>query len=96
MSKKTVYFIYVVSSFQKEYSICFSLDNLKEKYMIFNICKTLEDAYKIFMNLFNNEKAQISKPENPDSIYLNLTIPNYIEKKKKTIMKLWIVMNTMI
>ena len=70
---------------QKEYSICFSLENLKEKYMIFNICKTLEDAFKIFMNLFNNEKAQISKPENTDSIYLNLTIPNYIENREENI-----------
>ena len=70
---------------QKEYSICLSLENLKEKYIIFNICKTLEDAYKIFMNLFNNEKAHISKTENTDLIFLNLTIPNYIENKEENI-----------
>ena len=64
---------------QEEYSINFDLNSLKEKYMIFNVCKNLDDAYKIFMNLFTNEKAKISKTENSESISLNLIVPNYIE-----------------
>ena len=64
---------------QREYSITFTLENLKEKYTIFNLCKNLEDAYKIFINIFNNNKATISKPEKGDVINLCLTVPNIIE-----------------
>ena len=64
---------------QKEYFITFTLENLKEKYNIFNVCKNLDDAYKIFVNIFNNNKAKISAAENSDFIYLNLAVPNIIE-----------------
>ena len=42
-----------------KYSITIELEQLKEKNRIFNVCANIEDAYKIFINLFNKKKAKI-------------------------------------
>ena len=67
-----------------KYEASFELDNLKEKNIIFTVCKDLQDAFKIIINLLEKKKGKISEESN-DVINLLLLIPNYIENNEDTI-----------
>ena len=67
-----------------KYEASFELDNLKEKNIIFTVCKDLQDAFKIIINLLEKKKGKISEESN-DVINLLLLIPNFIENNEDTI-----------
>lgn len=67
-----------------KYEASFQLEELKEKNRIFNVCKNLEDAYKIFMNILNKKKAKVVDNNN-ESVNLILAIPNYIDNVEENI-----------
>ena len=60
------------------------LEPLQKKCKMFKACLTLQDAYKIFTNLFKYKKVKI-KEEKIDSIIIVLYILNYIEDKDEEI-----------
>ena len=45
---------------QVKYEADFQLEELKEKNRIFNLCKNIEEAYKILMNILNRKKAKVT------------------------------------
>lgn len=69
---------------QIEYEANIKLEELKEKCRIFNMCKNLEEVFKIFNNCFNSKKAKLEE-ENNDSINLILIVPNYIDNIEENV-----------
>ena len=67
-----------------KFQVSIQLEQLKEKNRIFNVCKNLEDAFKIITNLFNKKKAYIVE-ENTDLINLIISVPNYIDNIEENI-----------
>ena len=63
---------------QVKYEADFQLEELKEKNRIFNLCKNIEEAYKILMNILNRKKAKVVE-QNNDSINLIMSIISYID-----------------
>ena len=69
---------------QMEYETNIKLEELKEKCRIFNICKNLEEVFKIFNNCFSSKKAKLEE-QNNDSINLVLIVPNYIDNIEENV-----------
>ena len=69
---------------QIEYEANIKLEELTEKCRIFNMCKNLEEVFKIFNNCFNSKKAKLEE-ENNDSINLILIVPNYIDNIEENV-----------
>ena len=69
---------------QIEYEANIKLEELKEKCRIFNMCKNLEEVFKIFNNCFNSKKAKLEEESN-DSINLILIVPNYIDNIEENV-----------
>ena len=69
---------------QMEYEANIKLEELKEKCRIFNICKNLEEVFKIFNNCFNSRKVKLEE-QNNDSINLILIVPNYIDNIEENV-----------
>ena len=53
-----------------KYTATIELEQLKEKNRMFNVCTCIEDAFKMFINLFNRKKVNISE-ENIENIDKN-------------------------
>ena len=63
---------------QVKYEAQYQLEELREKNRIFNVCKNIEEAYKILMNILNKKKGEIIE-QNKDSIDLIISIHSYID-----------------
>ena len=63
--------------------------NLKEFiYMniLFNICKTIDDIYKLLITLFKKKKVKIKEIRENQMFTIELTIKNYIDEEEQQIL----------
>ena len=65
------------------YELRLSLKELIKTNILFNVCRTIDDVYKLILTLFNKKKVEIKEIIEHELMSLTLTIKSYIDDEEQ-------------
>ena len=65
------------------YELKLTLNELINTNILFNVCRTIDDVYKLILTLFNKKKVKIKEIIDNKLISLTLTIKSYIDDEEQ-------------
>jgi hypothetical protein len=77
-TKNNIFFTY------QNYELKLNLNEFKYTNILFNVCRNIDDIFKLLVTVFNRKKVKIKEIKENQMITLELTLKNYIDDEEQT------------
>ena len=78
-TKNNIFFTY------QNYELKLNLNEFKYTNILFNVCRNIDDIFKLLVTVFNRKKVKIKEIKENQMITLELTLKNYIDDEEQTV-----------